>query len=355
MKSSIKKLKNCKKVLEVTLPPQRVKDEFEKVYEGIKKVASIPGYRTGKVPRDLLELHYHKTVEEEVIKNLIPESYKKIIEQYNLDPIGYPDISDVKMDFKEGFSYKASIETRPEIALKNYKGLKIKRKLVEVKEEDIARNLESLREINAQNVPKKDSDQKEKVLPMLDDEFAKDLGVKSLEKLKIIIRQNLTARLEKESEADLEVQIIDQLVDSMNFELPESLINAEKQRLLKDVHSRISYIESFQKKESSDKKFSLSDKDKKELEENAEKQAYRQVRAFFILDKIAQAEKIYLEEGELEKRIEEIASHNKKSKDEVRKYLEKNHMLDELTINMRNRKVMEFLLKEAKVESQTKS
>ena len=73
------------------------------------------------------------------------------------------------------------------------------------------------------------------------------------------------------------------------------------------------------------------------------------------MDKIAQAEKIYLEEGELEKRIEEIASHNKKSKDEVRKYLEKNHMLDELTINMRNRKVMEFLLKEAKVESQTKS
>lgn len=354
MKSAIKKLKNCKKVLEVTLPPQRVKDEFEKVYEGIKKVASIPGYRRGKVPRDLLELHYRKTAEEEVIKRLIPETYREIIEQYNLDPIGYPDISDVKMDFKEGFSYKASIETRPEIALRNYRGLKIKRKIVEAKEEDIARNLESLREINAQNIPKKDSDQKEKVLPQLDDEFAKDLGVESLEKLKVIIRQNLTAKLEKESEADLEMQIIDQLVDTMNFELPESLVKAEKERLLRDVNSRISYIESFQKKENPDKKFTLSDKDKKELEENAEKQAYRQVRAFFILDKIAQAEKIYLKEEEVEKRIEEIAAQNKKSKDEVRKYLAKNHMLDELKVNMRNRKVMEFLLKEAKIESQTK-
>lgn len=349
MKSSIKKLKNCKKVLEVNLPPERVKDEFEKVYGEIKKVASIPGYRVGKVPRDLLELHYCKTAEEEVIKNLIPESYKKLIEQYNLDPIGYPDISDVKLDSKEGFSYKASIETRPEIALKNYKGLKIKRKPVEVKEEDIARNLESLRERIAQNVPKKDTDQKEKVLPELDDEFAKDLGVESLEKLKDQLRKNLAERLKSESEADLEVQIIDQLVDSMNFELPESLVNAEKERLLRDVNARISYIEAVQKKENSDKKFTLSDKDKKELEENAGKQAYRQVKAFFILDKIAQAEKIYLKPEEVEKRIEELAAQNKKSKDEVKKYLAKNHMLDELTVNMRNRKVMEFLLKEAKI------
>lgn len=349
MKTSIKKLKNCKKIVEVKLPPEKVKDEFDKVYESIRRVASVPGFRVGKVPRDLLELHYGKTAREEVIKKLIPESYSKIIEQYKLDTIGYPDIKDVKLDLKEGFSYKASIETRPDFSLKNYKGLKLKKKKWEVKEEDVQKNLESLREANAQKVPKKGSEEKEKVLPKLDDEFAKDLGFENLEKLKDAIRQNLKQRLEGESEADLETQVINQLVDGVNFEIPESLINSEKERLLKDANTHLAYMERIQKKENPDKKLTLTDKDKKELETNIEMQASRQVKAFFILDKIAQIEKIYLKEEELGKRIEEIAAQYKKTKEEVRSYLEKNHMLDEMTVNIRNRKVIEFLLKEAKV------
>ena len=118
---------------------------------------------------------------------------------------------------------------------------------------------------------------------------------------------------------------------------------------MKDANTRLAYMERIQKKENPDKKLTLTDKDKRELETNAEKQAMRQVKAFFILDKIAQIEKIYLKEEELGKRIEEIAEQYKKTKEEVHSYLEKNHMLDEMTVNMRNRKVIEFLLKEAKI------
>jgi trigger factor len=300
MKSTVKKLKNCKKIFEVKIPPAKLKDEFDRVYEDIKKVASVPGYRVGKAPRDLLELHYAKTAKEEVIKNLIPESYSKILEEYKLQPLGYPAITDVKMDFKEGFSYIATIETKPEFSLKNYKGLKLKKKPVEVKDEDVNKNLETLREMNAQNVPKKDSEETEKILPKLDDDFAKDLGFENLERLK-------------------------------------------------DANMRLAYIGAIQEKQSPDKKFTLTDKDKKELEENAEKQAVRQVKVFFILDKIAQVEKIYLKEEDLEKRIEEMAAQYKKTKEEIRKHLEKDRMLDEMAVNMRNAKVMEFLLKEAKV------
>jgi len=349
MKSSIKKFKNCKKTVEVKLPPEKVKDELDKVYEGIKKVASVPGYRVGNAPRDLLERQYSKTAEEEVIKNLIPETYKKILEQYKLDPIGYPDISEVKLDLKEGFSYKASIETRPQVSLKNYKGLRLKKKKAEVKEDDVLKNLESLREANAQKVPKKDGEEKEKVSPKLDDEFAKDLGFESLEKLKDAIRQNLKQRLEQDIETDLETQVINQLVDGGNFEIPGSLVESEKKRMIKDVKARISYMEAIQKKQNPDKKFTLNDKDQKELEKNAEKEALRQVKAFFILEEIAKVEKIYLKEEELEKHIEGMAKQYKKTKHEIKGYLGKNHMLDEIAVNMRNRKVVEFLLKEAKI------
>jgi len=350
MKSSIKKLKNCKHSLEVSLPPEEVKKAFDEVYGDLGKYASVPGFRQGKAPRDLLELHYSKAAREEVLKKLIPETYEKILEEHKLDPIGYPDVTDVKIDVKEGFSYKASIETRPEINLKNYKGLKLKKKNSEVKEEDLAKNMEYLREMHSQSVPKEGSQEKEKVLPKLDDEFAKDLGFESLEKMKEAIKQNLKAKLEQDSEADMEVQIINQLLDSVDFEVPDTLLNSEKERLIKDAETRIKYMDTLQKKENPDKKFNLEEKDKKELEENASKQAIRQVKAFFILDKIAQAEKIYLKQEDIDLYVEELAAQYHKTKDEIKSYLEKGHGMDELAVNMRNKKVMELLLKEAKIE-----
>jgi trigger factor len=350
MKSNVKKLKNCKHSLEVTLPAEKVKKAFDEVYADLGKYANVPGFRQGKAPRDLLELHYSKTAREEVLKKLIPETYTKVLEEHKLDPLGYPDVTDVKLDMKEGFSYKASIETRPEINLKNYKGIKLKKKSAEVSEEDLAKNLEYLREMHAQNVPKEGSQEKEKVLPKLDDEFAKDVGFESLEKLKDAVRQNLKIKLEQDSEADMEVQVIDTILNSTDFEVPETLVNSEKERLIKDADMRIKYMESLQKKENPDKKFTLEEKDKKELEENALKQAERQVKAFFVLDKIAQNEKIYLKEEEIEGYIEGLAAQYKKTKNEIRSYLEKGHGMDELAVNMRNKKVMEFLLKESKVE-----
>jgi len=364
MKLSIKKLKNCKHSFEVNLPAEKVKEAFDEVYADLGKYASVPGFRQGKAPRDLLELHYSKTAKEEVLKKLIPETYKKVLEEHKLDPLGYPDVTDVKLDMKEGFSYKASIETKPEINLKNYKGFKLKRKSVEVKEEDIAKNLEYLREMHSQNVPKEGSQEKEKVLPKLDDEFAKDLGFENMEKLKEAVKQDMKAKLEQDSEANLEVQIIDNLLDSVDFEVPETLVNSEKERLMKDADMRIKYMEALQKKENpkdpsarhrnfgglQDQENSSNFPGKKELEENAFKQAARQVKAFFILDKIAQSEKIYLKEEEIDKYIEGLAAQYKKTKDEVRSYLEKGHGIDELAVNMRNKKVMEFLLKEARVE-----
>lgn len=349
MKASIKKLKNCKHILEIQLPLDRVTAEFEAVYKDIGKVAKIPGFRPGKVPRDLLELHYNKDAKEEVVKRLIPESYKKILDENKLDPIGYPEISDVRID-KEGFYYKASIETRPVFNLKAYKGLKLKKKPVEVKEQDIDKEMEYLREVYAENVPKKDGEGKEKVLPKIDDEFSKDLGFENLEKLKEAVKKDLNAKKEQEAQIDLESQIVDVLINDTDFEIPESLINSEKERLLKDANLRISYIDAIQKKQDPNKKFTLDEKDKKELEENAGKQAVKQVKVFFILDKVALAEKIYVEEKELDVYIEEMAKHYKKSKEEIKHYLEHHNKIEEIAVSIRNKKVMDFLLKEAKVE-----
>jgi len=350
MKTTIKKLKNCKRVFEVKIPPERVRGEFDRVYDGIRKVATVPGYRVGKAPRELLELHYGDTARNEVIKNLIPESYKKVLEEHKLTPIAYPDISDVKMDLDMGLSYVATIEVRPEFSLKNYKGLRLKKKTFEVKEEDVNKNLEVLREINAEMVPAKEGGEKQKVLPELDDEFAKDLGFENLDRLKESVRNSLKNAKEEESIRDLELQVINQLVDMADFEVPESLVLSEKERLLKELEAQLEYINRMQKKENPDKPFTLTDKDRQELEKDTMLQAQRQIKAFFILDRIAQLENIFLEESDIEKAIEEMAIRYKKTKEEMRAYLEKNNLLDQMALNMRNARVMEFLLKEAKIE-----
>ena len=364
MRSNVKKLKNCRHAIEVNLPPEKVKQAFDEVYQDIGRYANVPGFRIGKAPRDLLELHYSKTAKEEVLKKLIPETYEKILGEHKLDPIGYPDISDVKLDINEGLYYKASIEIRPEIHLKNYKGLKLKRKNKELGQEDVDKELEYLRELHSHNVPKNDSETKEKVLPKLDDDFAKGLGFENLEKLKAAVTENLKLKLEEDARVDMEMQIIDRLLDNMDFEVPESLVNSEKERLVKEAEMRIKYIEALQKKEKARDPSApaspqdhqenslnfLDDKDKRELEENAYKQAVRQVKAFFILDKIADTEKIYLKHEELDKYIEEMAARYKKTREEIKDYLEKGHGLNELAVNLRNKKVVEFLIKEAKIE-----
>ena len=107
MKSSVKKLKNCKHSLEINLPIDKVKEAFDEVYSDLGKYAIVPGFRQGKAPRDLLELHYSKTAKEEVLKKLIPKTYEKILEEYKLNPIGYPDVTDVG---KRVLGSKTSIE-----------------------------------------------------------------------------------------------------------------------------------------------------------------------------------------------------------------------------------------------------
>lgn len=349
MKSSIKELKDCKMLLDIEVSKETVQEKFDEVYDEISKRASVPGFRTGRVPRDLLEQRFGKLAKEEVLKKIVPDSYKEALIQYKLKPISLPEISNVRLEKESLLYFRAELEIRPEFDIKNYKGLRLKRKDLQLKEEDVARALEALREANAQFVPSGDSKDKQKILPELDDEFAKDLGFGTLNELKGSIRSSLEQKKKMEIETDLELQVIDQLVKMHSFEVPESLVREQKQRLLKDAKERIKYLESLQKNQGPKEGLKFSQKDLEELEERAGQQALKQVRAFFIIDKITEKEKIYITQEELDKRIEEIAKAHGKGVQEIRSYLEKHNILEEMVLNMRNAKVMDFLLKEADI------
>ncbi len=149
MKTKAKTLEECLTLFEIEVPKETVDQAFEEVYSEMTKVASIPGFRPGKAPKELVKKRYSKEAKKEVINHLIPDAYQKAVEEHKIDPIGHPDITDMVFEEGKGMSFKAKIDTRPKFKLKNYKGIEIEKKKTLVKPEDIDKALDNLRQYSA--------------------------------------------------------------------------------------------------------------------------------------------------------------------------------------------------------------
>ncbi|MDO8536426.1 MAG: trigger factor [Candidatus Omnitrophota bacterium] len=152
MKTKAKAIEECSTLFEIEIPKETVDQAFEEVYKEMAKVASIPGFRPGKAPKELVKKHYSKEAKKEVINHLIPDAYQKAVEEHKIEPIGYPDITDLVFEEGKPVSFKAKIDTRPKFKLKNYKGIKIEKKKAVVKDEDIDKALDNLRQYSAKYI-----------------------------------------------------------------------------------------------------------------------------------------------------------------------------------------------------------
>jgi trigger factor len=153
VKTIVKKVGECKRLLEIELPETIVQEKFIQVYSELRKEAELRGFRKGKAPQDLLRKYYGKTATAEVTQRLILESFKRAVKEENLAPISSPQIRDIKLESTNTFSFKAEIEIKPQFKLKNYKNLKVKKKKIEVNDKDVEEVLLRLQEMNAQLHP----------------------------------------------------------------------------------------------------------------------------------------------------------------------------------------------------------
>ncbi|NQT95472.1 MAG: trigger factor [Candidatus Omnitrophica bacterium] len=150
MKVKVENLKDSQKHIKIEVEPERVNSVLDKVYSGIQKKANIPGYRQGKAPRDLIENHYDKTANDETLNRLIWDAYREAVIQQNLDPVGYPAVDDVNFSKGNPLTFAVKVDVRPEFKLKGYKGIRVKKKSVDLTEEDMKKGLEQLQESMAQ-------------------------------------------------------------------------------------------------------------------------------------------------------------------------------------------------------------
>ncbi|MDD5084508.1 MAG: trigger factor [Candidatus Omnitrophica bacterium] len=156
MKVSVKHLKKeCKKILSVCVSPERIKEAYNVFFDDILKSARVPGFRPGKVPRDVLATHYRKEAKEEVLRGLISDTLKQALINENINPLTNPVIDKVEFT-DEALSYDAHVEIYPDIKLGAYKGLELEGKEPAVTTEEVDETLERIRESRATFSPVED-------------------------------------------------------------------------------------------------------------------------------------------------------------------------------------------------------
>ena len=137
MKVSIKKLKDLERKVLVTIPVNEYELKFSTKLKNIKTKAKVDGFRKGNVPNDVLEQKYGASIHNEVINELIQETYPKAISENNIRPASSPQVSIDSEDPKKPLTYSAIIEVFPEIKPKLSRWTNYEEFEIEIEENDI--------------------------------------------------------------------------------------------------------------------------------------------------------------------------------------------------------------------------
>ncbi|NQT47180.1 MAG: trigger factor [Candidatus Omnitrophica bacterium] len=149
IKTRIKNTSSYGRLLEIEVHQETVDETFTSVYAEIQKAATIPGFRRGKAPLDIIKKQHGENAHSEVIDRLVGPSYYQAVDELKLLPMGLPEISEVEVKEGNPLKFKARFDLRPKIVLKKYKSIKLKRRKEQVTDEKISEVLATLRDTHA--------------------------------------------------------------------------------------------------------------------------------------------------------------------------------------------------------------
>jgi len=185
---------------------------------------------------------------------------------------------------------------------------------------------------------------KERQLPEADDEFARTLGAEDLADLNSRIRNELVRQKQTDAGLAVRQQLREHLLTKFDFDLPEEHLREHAEDILKRQRLELQY-----------RGVPLEEIDKHagELEEASQKQAERDVKLHFILEKIAEKERVFTTENEVENEIAVLAANYRVRPARMRAELERRRMLADLRQRIRERKTVDLVLSKAKVTKAT--
>ena len=153
MQTSVETLSSIKKKINFEIPADRVAKEIDKAYGKIRKSASIPGFRKGKVPQSYLEKYFSGAMADDVLKSIVNDTYFAALIAEKIMPVSMPTIESDEVVKGEPLKYSATFEVMPEIEVKDYMGLQVKKEIYSANDEVIANRLKEMQENMAQLKP----------------------------------------------------------------------------------------------------------------------------------------------------------------------------------------------------------
>ena len=138
--------------LEIAIDKATFDAAVDKVYRKQVKNINVPGFRKGKAPKSVIEKMYGTGVfYEDAINDLIPENYEAAVKEAGITVVGQPDIDIVSLD-ENGLVLSAKVPVKPEMQIKDYKGIEAVKATAEATDEQVNRELEMIRERNSREI-----------------------------------------------------------------------------------------------------------------------------------------------------------------------------------------------------------
>ncbi|MCX5887562.1 MAG: trigger factor [Proteobacteria bacterium] len=424
MKSEVETIDTVRKKIRVTIPEDRVKQEFDTAYRNVAKKVKIKGFRPGKAPRSVVSSYYKDQIYQEVIIKLIQDSLPKVTTEEGMIVVSEPSIENSPLEEGKEFTYTATFEVKPVIEVKEYQGLEAISDKLEITPEKAEERLKaiqashaSLKSIEGEDaitegifavidfqgfsegkpleggkvvghllevrtgsfIPGfceqlvgmkkgeerefvldfpsdyerrefagkkvtfqvKVNDLKEKIIPLLNDDFAKDLGeFNNLEDLKKKVMDTLEAEEKERIKNQLQNDLISSLIERNLFDLPPSLITREIAYMIAETERDLSF------QGLSLEKLRISPD---ELREKYREKAERRVRASLLLEAISKQEGITVQEDEIEERLKLIADRTHQEVEKIKAYYQREKRIESLTTQLLEEKALDFLAEKAKI------
>jgi len=138
--------------MEITVPADEFEQAVEKAYKKNVGKMQIPGFRKGKAPRKMIEKMYGKEVfYDDAMNDVFPAAYEAAIKEAGIEPVDRPDAEPTSVD-ENGLKLKVKVTVKPEVSIKDYKGIKVSKPAVKVTAADVESELKNYQKRQARTV-----------------------------------------------------------------------------------------------------------------------------------------------------------------------------------------------------------
>ena len=370
---------------EVKVEADKFKEALTRAYKKNIKKFSVPGFRKGKVPMNVVKKYYGvEVLLEDAVNFAIEGSYAEALKENNVRPVDFPKVEVVQAEEGKDLIYTAEVIVYPEVELGEYKGLNVEKKTYEVTEEEVSAKLKEMQEKNArvevkegaiengniavidfkgfidgvafeggeghdysleigsgsfidnfeeQLVGAKAGDKvevnvtfpenygkeelngkpakfevevkevKAKELPVLDDEFAKEVSeFETLEALKEDTTKKLEEANTARAEREYEEAILRAVVENAKMDIPAVMVEQEIDRMVQNLAQRLQYqgltLEQY---------FQFTGTDAEKMREYMKENAETKVKTELVLEALQKAEKMEVLDEELKEKASEVS------------------------------------------------